>query len=150
MCGNPTLASIFKMAGLARAVREQLNVLKSVGGAKNAFLRLLREGNVRTGTLIGTDQHGNKYYENNNYMFSRNRFVEYPYQGRHDFDASQIPPEWHRWMQYMTDDPPTKVPPVVSKFDMEHKINSSGSPQEYVPYSTTLPKIQSWKPPTKK
>ncbi len=137
------------MAGLVRALRQQLDVLKAVGGVGNAFRRLLREGNVRTGTLVGTDQFGNKYYENNNYMFSRNRFVEYPYKGRFDYDGSQIPPEWHRWMQFMTDDTPTKVPPKANKFDMPHQRNMSGSSGEYVPYSTTLPKIESWTPPKK-
>eukprot|EP00794_Sanderia_malayensis_P020182 gene20182-22157_t len=135
------------MAGLLRAFKEQLEVLKIVGGAGNAFRRLLREGNVRTGALMGTDDFGNKYYENNKYMFPRNRFVEYAYKGRFDYDASQIPPEWHRWMQFMTDDPPSKVPPKESKFDMPHERNSSGSPKEYVPYSTTRPKIESWTPP---
>ena len=137
------------MAGIARVFREQLNVVKAVGGYRNAFKKLLRESNVRTGTLVGTDQYGNKYYENNNYMFSRNRFVEYPYIDRHTYDGSQVPPEWHRWMQYMTDDTPTEVPPVVSKFDMPHQRNMSGSAGQYVPYSTTLPKIEAWSPPKK-
>eukprot|EP00112_Aurelia_sp_Birch-Aquarium-sp1_P016143 Seg3634.1 transcript_id=Seg3634.1/GoldUCD/mRNA.D3Y31 product="putative NADH dehydrogenase" protein_id=Seg3634.1/GoldUCD/D3Y31 len=137
------------MAAIIRAIQEQFNVVKSVGGYKNAFRRLLREANVRTGTLIGTDKHGNRYYENNNYMFTRNRFVEFPYVDRLSFDATQIPPEWHRWMQYMTDDPPSKVPPVESKFDLPHEINWSGSAKEYVPYSTTRPKLESWVPPKK-
>ena len=137
------------MAAIIRAIQEQFNIIKSVGGYGNAFRRLLREGNVRTGTLVGTDQFGNKYYENNNYMFSRNRFVEFPYKGRYEFDATQIPPEWHRWMQYMTDDPPSKVPLTASKFDKTHELNYSGSEKEYVPYSTTRPKLHSWVPPKK-
>ena len=147
-CGG-VRSLVHKMAAIIRVIQEQLNVVKSVGGYKNAFRRLLREGNVRTGTLVGTDQHGNKYYENNNYMFTRNRFVEYPYKDRYDFDGSQIPPEWHRWMQYMTDDPPSKVPLKESKFDKAHEVNCSGSAKQYVPYSTTRPKLHAWIPPRK-
>ena len=137
------------MSSIVRLIQEPFNVIKSVGGYKNAFRRLLREGNVRTGTLVGTDKYGNKYFENNKYMFSRNRFVEYPYAGRLEFDATQIPPEWHRWMQFMTDDPPSKVPPPKSKFDKDHELNLSGSAKEYVPYSTTRPKLHAWTPPKK-
>ena len=105
---------------------------------------------MRTGSFIGIDKYGNKYYENNTYMFSRNRFVEYPYGvNRFDFDASQIPPEWHRWLHYMTDDPPTTVPPEEKKFLKNHVSNNTGSKKEYVPYSTTTPKIQAWEGPKK-
>ena len=136
------------MSFLANLVREQRNVLKSVGGWKNAFFRLAREGNVRTGTCVGGDKYGNKYYENNTYMFSRNRFVEYPYgKNRLDYDASQVPSEWHRWLHYMTDDPPTSVPPEERKFFKTHIPNRTGSKKEYVPYSTTAPKIHTWEPP---
>ena len=77
----------------------------------------------------------------------RNRFVEFPYEGRMMYDASQIPPEWHRWMQHMTDDPPSTHPPEQRKFFLDHKRNMSGSNEQYVPYSTTKPKIEAWKPP---
>jgi len=31
----------------------------------------------------------------------------------------------------------------------EHDMNQSGTKNQYVPYSTTKPKIQAWKPPSK-
>lgn len=134
------------MAGIAKWVRDQQNVLKHVGGYQNAFRRLLRESNVRTGELIGEDKYGNKYFENKTYFMGRSRFVEYPYEGRLEFDGSQIPPEWHRWMHYMTDDPPSTHPPTPRKFIIDHKKNMSGTKEEYVPYSTTRPKMEFWKP----
>ena len=70
------------MSYFINLVRQQLAIVRSVGGWKGAFFRLLREGNVRSGTLVGTDQYGNKYYENNSYFMARNRFVEYPYVDR--------------------------------------------------------------------
>ena len=99
---------------------------------------------IRLGKVVGEDSFGNTYYENNEYFFGRNRWVDYK---RKDVDASQIPPEWHRWIHYITDDPPTKCPPVERKFHQSHVENLSGSDQEYVPYSTVVKKVHSWRPP---
>ena len=65
-------------------------------------------------------------------------------------DTFQIPPEWHRWMHHMTDDTPVAVPPTPRKFFVDHYRNMSGTNDRYVPYSTTLPKVESWSPPTQK
>lgn len=49
----------------------------------------------------------------------------------------------------MTEDPPTTHPPVSRKFIFQnHKMNESGTPKQYVPYSTTRKKIQEWVPPS--
>ena len=135
------------MSYFLNAIRAELNAIKVAGGWKASFYRVLRETNLRTGTLIGTDQYGNKYFENNSYFMARNRFVVYPYVDRFTFDGSQIPAEWHRWLHYMTDDPPTKVPAEPRKFIQPHEINKTGTKLEYVPYSTTRPKIEEWQPP---
>lgn len=135
------------MSYFLNSIRKELNGIKSVGGWKAAWSRILRECYIRVGTHVGTDKYGNKYYENNSYFFSRHRFVCYPYVDRYTFDASQVPSEWHRWLHYMTDDPPTKVPPVPRKFFQPHEPNKTGSKMEYVPYSTTRPKIEEWVPP---
>ena len=144
----PSTSLLFlKMSLIVKSVREQLNNVKSAGGWKAAAFRVLRESNLRVGTLVGTDQYGNKYYQNNSYFFSRNRFVIYPYVDRYTFDASQVPSDWHRWLHYMTDDPPTTVPPPERKFAQQRLVNPTGSKMEYVPYSTTRPKIEEWHPP---
>ena len=117
------------------------------GGIWSSFKILLRRSDLRVGTLIGEDSAGNRYYENPRYQFGRHRFVDYK---EINFDASQVTPEWHRWLHYMTDDPPTEVPPAPRKFHAEHKPNPTGTTRDYVPYSTTRPKIQSWVPPTNK
>lgn len=137
------------MSYFLNVIRKELNIVKTVGGWKAAWQRMLRESYVRGGTLIGTDKYGNKYYEDtgNYYFFSRHRYVVYPYVDRYTFDASQVPSEWHRWLHYMTDDPPTKVPPEPRKFLQSHEANQTGSKMEYVPYSTTRPKIEEWVPP---
>lgn len=54
----------------------------------------------------------------------------------------------HRWLHCMTEDPPTTHPPEPKKFLADvHQINVSGTPQQYVPYSTTRKKIHEWVPP---
>jgi NADH:ubiquinone oxidoreductase subunit len=55
----------------------------------------------------------------------RNRWVQFPEKVWLDYDASQVPPEWHRWLHHMTDEPPTVKPPVDHKWILEHKENSS-------------------------
>ncbi|KAL4701321.1 hypothetical protein H8959_015325 [Pygathrix nigripes] len=55
----------------------------------------------------------------------------------------------HRWLHSMTDDPPTTKPLTARKFIWtNHKFNVSGTPEQYVPYSTTRKKIQEWIPPS--
>ncbi|NXC95921.1 NDUAC dehydrogenase, partial [Certhia familiaris] len=116
-------------------------------------LIILRVNDLKTGNLIGIDKYGNKYYEDKRNFFGRHRWVVYTDEmnGKNTFwevDGSMVPPEWHRWLHSMTDDPPTTHPPVARKFIWEnHKFNVSGTPEQYVPYSTTRKKIHEWIPP---
>ncbi|XP_070559484.1 NADH dehydrogenase [ubiquinone] 1 alpha subcomplex subunit 12-like [Ptychodera flava] len=123
-------------------------VLKFNGGIIGSFWKLLRGVDLRIGTLVGIDKYGNKYYENKEYFIGRNRWVEYSPTRYWDYDGSQVPPEWHRWLHQMTDDTPVDVPPEQRRFIWaHHKENFSGTSQKYVPYSTVKPKIESWQPP---
>ena len=55
-----------------------------------------------------------------------------------DVDGSMVPPEWHHWPHSMTDDSPTMKPPTAHKFLWaNHKLNVSGTPEQYVAYPTT-------------
>ena len=99
---------------------------------------------LKIGTLVGVDKYGNKYYENNEYFHGRNRWVEYCDDAHLDYDASQIPAEWHGWMHYSTDIPPTVKPPVQHRWMIDHTPNFTGTNLQYVPYSTTREKIKSW------
>ncbi|KAL7569012.1 hypothetical protein ACA910_021299 [Epithemia clementina (nom. ined.)] len=54
------------------------------------------------GTYMGCDAAGNRYYENRvDYPFGQHRWVEPG--DIHNFDATQIPPEWHGWMHSIND-----------------------------------------------
>jgi NADH:ubiquinone oxidoreductase subunit len=61
-----------------------------------------------------------------------------------------VPAEWFGWLHYKTDLPPTISPPPTYKWIEPHRENLTGTPEQYVPYTTTVPKIQSWVPPKKK
>ncbi|CAG5084516.1 Oidioi.mRNA.OKI2018_I69.PAR.g10660.t1.cds [Oikopleura dioica] len=113
--------------------------------------RLTRDSYIRTGDLVGTDSRGNTYYMNNDYPIPRQRwvvFAEDTWEKRWDFDASDVPSEWHRWLAYMTDDPPTAygVPPTPRKFITAYERNQTGTVDRYVPATTTRKKIESWDP----
>lgn len=58
------------MSYFLNTIRAELNAIKVAGGWKASFYRVLRETNLRTGTLIGTDKYGNKYFENNSYFMA--------------------------------------------------------------------------------
>lgn len=62
-------------------------------------------GDTKHGNLIGTDRAGNKFFENNEELPLRTRWVEY---AKHDYDAAHIEPGWHAWISYMVDTPPTQ------------------------------------------
>ncbi|NXV18905.1 NDUAC dehydrogenase, partial [Cepphus grylle] len=143
-----------KMAEYVQVLKRAMKHLGGHGGVRGALWQLLRVNDLKTGMLVGTDKYGNKYYEDRRNFFGRHRWVIYTDEmnGKNTFwevDGSMVPPEWHRWLHSMTDDPPTTHPPVARKFIWEnHKFNLSGTPGQYVPYSTTRKKIQEWVPPT--
>lgn len=60
---------------------------------------------LRSGTLIGTDQNGNKYYENRAYQVGRHRWAVFA--NPWDYSASSIPPGWHAWLCCIHDGAPS-------------------------------------------
>jgi len=138
--------------------RKSWELIQHNGGIKRTlYLRFLKEGTLKTGTLVGTDAMGNQYFENNNYKFGSNRWVRAAPQTGGDFEASMIPVEWYGWMHYKTDVLPTveashvqEFMPYVRNSATNAKVlnlNPTGTAEQYVPYSTTKPKIEAWVPP---
>jgi len=59
--------------------------------------------------LVGTDEFGNRYYEDLNHKNkNQRRFVEFADTGRWFPTPKKISPAWHGWMHYMYDDPPKR------------------------------------------
>uniref|UniRef100_A0A3Q1GNY4 NADH dehydrogenase [ubiquinone] 1 alpha subcomplex subunit 12 n=1 Tax=Acanthochromis polyacanthus TaxID=80966 RepID=A0A3Q1GNY4_9TELE len=57
------------MAEYANIVRRALGQIGGHGGVRGFFLQLFRVNDIKTGTLIGVDKYGNKYYEDNKHYF---------------------------------------------------------------------------------
>ncbi|KAK2070444.1 hypothetical protein P8C59_004934 [Phyllachora maydis] len=115
-------------------------------GFKQYMVQLMYIGDTKAGTLIGTDKFGNKFYEDNEELPLRTRWVDY---AKHDFDAAHIEPLWHAWMSYGTDTPPNKdhlYTAIATRAWAKpgHTPNYTATRGAYKPYSTTQPKVQAW------
>ncbi|ERL90224.1 probable NADH dehydrogenase [ubiquinone] 1 alpha subcomplex subunit 12 [Dendroctonus ponderosae] len=128
-----------------------LRTIKQYGGIRQSFLKIFRMDSLRPGVVVGVDKFGNKYFENNYYFYGRNRWVEYAPQYGMDYDGSQVPVEWFGWLHYKTDLLPSQDPSRPKyKWMLEHTPNLTGTPRQYMPYSTTQSTVQPWVPPPKK
>jgi NADH:ubiquinone oxidoreductase subunit len=106
------------------------------------------------GQLVGTDAGGNRYYVQSKGIGPLGvprRWIIY----RNLAEASQIPPEWHGWMHYTVDTPPTEEAYKPRPWEKEHRMNMTGTPAAYRPPGSILaggkrPKAtgdyQAWKP----
>lgn len=114
-----------------------------------AYLRQLnRIGDTKIGTLKGTDQFGNKYYENDqDEIIMRTRWVEYS--GWY-FRMDQLEPGWRSWLVYTVDTPPSELKPLQKAIQAFPKVGPAqiqaytGTSKNYVPYSTVRPRVESW------
>ncbi|CAH2083869.1 unnamed protein product [Euphydryas editha] len=141
--------SIAKLLALDK-ISNFFNIIRQNGGIRASMYKLYRQDELKDGTLVGEDQFGNKYYENPRYFYSRNRWVEYSDNFNMNYDGSQVPAEWFGWLHYKTDLPPHKDPNRPKyKWMIEFTENMSGTTGQYVPYSTTRPKIEPWVPKPK-
>ncbi|KAG5533982.1 hypothetical protein RHGRI_027988 [Rhododendron griersonianum] len=86
-------------------------------------------------TLVGVDKFGNKYYQKlGDTQYGRHRWVEYASKGR--YNASQVPPEWHGWLHFITDHTGDELLMLKPKrYGAEHKENLSGEGDEYIYHS---------------
>mgnify|MGYP003326437406 CR=1 FL=1 len=69
-----------------------------------------------SGKLVGTDQFGNKYYQNKN---DTKRWVIY----NGVADASSVPPEWHSWLHKIIKTTPDQVRFNDFSWQKSHKKN---------------------------
>ena len=128
-----------------------LRAIKAVG-LKEYARQVWLLGAFIGGTFVGEDAYGNRYYEINDrpkgLPFYRKRYVEL---AKGSDEASKVPADWHGWLHYTSDDAPSKnseayVYPEWSVGKTGHVENLTGTPQRYVPYSTTDEKVHCWSP----
>ena len=80
----------------------------------------------RNGRRVGTDDHGNIYYEGKK---DGRRWVIY----NGSNDASRIPPDWYSWMHRQIEGLPSEALPPPRKFEKPKEPNLTGTPQAYRP-----------------
>ena len=77
--------------------------------------------------LVGQDEFGNRYYEardnKDSYDGRKRRWVIY----KGYADASKITPDWHGWMHYTFDEPPTVAPFKLKAWEKSHVPNLTGT-----------------------
>lgn len=121
-------------------------------GFKEWFRQLQYIGDAKSGRLVGADQFGNRYYENYNpheETPGRQRWVDY---AQHEFNATQVPAEWHSWIHHLRKDPPTEDPIVkasTQSWQAPWVENLTGTRGAYKPYNTAAPKVTAWEPKVK-
>ncbi|KAF5973372.1 NADH-ubiquinone oxidoreductase subunit [Fusarium bulbicola] len=140
-------------------ISRTLSNLRKVGIKANAGITSVRflddppirplthAGDTKAGRLIGTDRAGNKFFENNEELPLRTRWVEY---AKHDYDAAQIEPGWHAWISYSVDKPPTEDPLLqagVRAFEPSRALpNFTQTRSAFKTYNTSKSKISAWEP----
>jgi NADH:ubiquinone oxidoreductase subunit len=106
----------------------------------------------RRGELVGTDPFGNTYYRDKKATGQRERrWVLY----NGEPEASKVPPEWHGWLHYTVDTPPTEEKYTSRPWQKPHRENMTGTPEAWRPSGSILGKgkrpaatgdYQAWKP----
>ncbi|KAH9027243.1 NDUFA12-domain-containing protein [Lactarius pseudohatsudake] len=134
------------MPSLARYIRG----IRAVG-IKEWWHQMQYIGDVKAGTLVGSDQFGNRYFENLNAeqeVPGRHRWVDF---AQHDLNASQVPAEWHAWLSHIRKDAPPQDVMMQSStpsWKAPWVENLTGTRGAYRPYNTVKPKIEAWQPKT--
>lgn len=86
---------------------------------------------LRKGILVGEDEFGNRYYRERN---GNRRWVIYEDLA----EASKVPPDWHGWLHYTVDTPPTEEDYTPKEWQQPHVPNLTGTPNAYRPRGSTL------------
>ncbi len=85
---------------------------------------------VLRGRVVGEDQQGNRYFEDKagrSINGKPRRWVVY----NGDVEASRVPAEWHGWLHYTVDLPPSGE--AGRKWFKPHQINPTGTSSAHRP-----------------
>ena len=72
-----------------------------------------------------------------------------------DVEASRVPPEWHAWLHYTVDTPPSEGMPERNSWEKPHQVNMTGTSHAHKPKGSLLDDVpeaaegvgyQAWKP----
>ncbi len=100
----------------------------------------------RKGQKVGEDGQGNAYYQTAD---GKKRWIIY----NGEMEASRVSPEWHGWLHFTWNEPPTKAPLPRKAWEKPHVENLTGTAAAYVPAGSILKPApvarsdyEAWKP----
>ena len=79
----------------------------------------------RKGEKVGEDEQGNVFYQSQD----GRRWVSY----NGEAEASRVSPDWHGWLHYTWDEPPTDKPLARKEWEKPHQENLTGTAAAYAP-----------------
>lgn len=80
----------------------------------------------RNGQKVGEDAQGNVFYQTDG---GKRRWVIF----NGEAEASRVSPDWHGWLHYTYDEPPTKAPLRHKPWEKPHVENLTGTAAAYAP-----------------
>lgn len=80
----------------------------------------------RNGVKVGEDAQGNIYYQTAN---GKRRWVIY----NGEIEATRVNADWHGWLHFTWDEPPTKAPLAKKAWEKPHLENLTGTDAAYAP-----------------
>jgi len=80
----------------------------------------------RNGVRVGEDEQGNVYYQTRDGV---RRWVIF----NGEAEASRVKPDWHGWLHFTWDQPPTVKPLIHKAWEQKHQENLTGSAAAYAP-----------------
>lgn len=81
------------------------------------------------GERVGEDAFGNRYYRERGARARPRRWVMYKGMP----EASKVPPEWHAWLHWIVDTPPTETTAKPRPWQKPHLPNLTGTVHAYSP-----------------
>ncbi len=91
----------------------------------------------RKGRLVGEDEFGNRYYIQKRGVGPLGvpaRWVTFA----NTSEASQVTPDWHGWLHYTVDTPPTEEKYRPRPWQKPHKMNMTGTAAAWRPKGSIL------------
>ena len=85
----------------------------------------------RRASFVGDDELGNRYYEEKKPSIEGRKRRYVTYKGL--AEPSKVPPDWHGWLHYTFDEPPTVQPLHRQAWETEHQPNMTGTLYAYKP-----------------
>ncbi|MEM9054534.1 MAG: NADH:ubiquinone oxidoreductase subunit NDUFA12 [Pseudomonadota bacterium] len=85
----------------------------------------------RRSKLVGTDDYGNRYFEDRKVSIEGRKRRYVIYKGL--AEPSKVPPDWYGWLHYTLDKPPTDAPLPRRNWEADHIPNMTGTKFAYRP-----------------